>query len=191
MKKRNEKFNLFLNKHTRKVCEEATVLSFDDKRTRNFMKTNTQVLDSKFKVYVMSPSLLVFNNDIGYDTEKENCMFTIDIPGEPGDLTDDEDSYVILCKKISEKENFYNKNTIYYKFIIKIYNYADVGKTELFNDEILLAKYFVDLDIDSGLPDLHHVSIIDIEEINNIKNNLHYAVGKAACMYLKESGDID
>ena len=142
----------------------------------------------------MSPSLIVFNNDIGHNTEKEKCMFSIKIPGEPGEWTDDEDSYTILCKKISEKENFYNKNTIYYKFIIKIYNYADVGKTELFNNEILLAKYFVDLDIDSGLPDLHHVSVIDtedIKEINNIKNNLHYAIGKAAYMYLKESGDID
>ena len=194
MKKRNEKFNLFLNKRTRKVCEEATSLSFDAKRTRVFIKVNAQMMDDKFKAYVMSPTLIVFNDDIGYNAGKENCMFNMNIPGDPGDWTDDEDSYVVVCKKISEKENFYNKNTIYYKFIIKIYNYADVGKTELFNDEILLAKYFVDLDIDSGLPDLHHVSAIemeDIKEIDAIKNNLHYAVGKAAYMYLKESGDID
>ena len=180
MKKHNEKFNLFLNKRTRKACEEATSLSFDDRRTWAFMKTNAQTLDSGFKAYVMSPSLIVFNNDIGHNTEKEKCMFSIKIPGEAGEWTDNEDSYAVGLKKISE--DYANEK---YLFNLKIYNYEHMMDTPLLDINVYFNKYSLRDYCNGGLENYAQFSNTDDKKtIDKIRNTLSDCIDEAIYDYI-------
>jgi hypothetical protein len=160
MEKKNKMFNLLMDE-VKARCVESKTLGFDEKRTNDLL--DDYILSDKVKkeydIYVFSPYV-----DMVYD----DTQYYKRLVGNPGDWTDDKDSYVIAISPSPVSD--IKKSTAL--FSLRIFNYTDLDK-ELYYGSLIYNNEIFILD-----PNTH-------DEINKIKENLANSVEE--CTYILQN----
>lgn len=157
MEKKNKMFN-WLSEDAKKKCEELTCMNLDEFRTC-YIK---EKFDEGF-VYVFSPQISIV------DIDNTGRVHQYNLPGDAGDWTDDEDSYVIVIAPSPILD--IKKSQIL--FCLRIFKYTDLDKELYFGSLICNNNGIFILDPNA------------INEINKIKENLASSVEE--CTYILQN----
>jgi hypothetical protein len=124
MENKNLMFQLVVKDSIKEKCRESDQVGYDKRRTeklREYLNSS-----DRYKYYVFSPSLEYISKD---ETDSD-CEHIYRIPGDPGEWTGNDCSYIVRIERVLE-----NYNIEKYVFNLKIYNYANMG-TLLLNKTI-------------------------------------------------------
>lgn len=148
------------------MCVESKELGLDEKRTNDLLEDYilSDKVKTEYNIYVFSPYV-----DMTYD----DTVFRKRLLGNPGDWTDDEDSYIVFLKYIDRKEMKYGYKITYEIKVVKFDNLGDV----LYNKAItLLIVNHIDANKNS-IP-IYTIDVNTEMKLNKIRDNLAYCVAE-------------
>ena len=179
MEKKNLMFRFVVKDYIKERCEEQYQIKLDNKRTERLRERKASIdSEDKHKYYVFSPLLEChLENNCPTKYYGEHVLI---LPGDPGEWTDDEDSYAVGLKKISED---YNNEK--YLFNLKIYNYEHVMDSPLLDINVYFNKYTLRDYCNGGLENYAQFSNTDDKKtIDKIRNTLSDCIDEAIYDYI-------
>lgn len=177
MKKKNEIFN-YLADEIKARCMVNEILRFDKKRTDEILDDYALSDDIKneYNISVLSPCVDVIYDNTVYHKQSPGDLveYRKRLPGNPGDWTDDEDSYIIFLKYIGEKEVRYGYDSIYE---IKIVKFDNLGSVLYHNPNVVVSCIKL-INSNMGMIRCIIKSLDECKKLNNINEYLSLCIEK-------------